>query len=129
MDKNQEKNYLGVDWGEKRIGLSLADGETKIAVPFKTVSNIRELLEAIEAELITDLVIGSPGKMSGVKISNRDYLSFVSKLKERSLVNIINYDERLSSKAADVLGYGQKDRASRDEGAATIILQSYLDSL
>jgi RNase H-fold protein (predicted Holliday junction resolvase) len=44
-------------------------------------------------------------------------------------LEIIEADERLSSKAADVLGFGAKDMASRDEGAATIILQSYLDSL
>lgn len=128
-DNDSEINYLGADWGEKRIGLALADSETKIALPFQTVKNIKELLEIVESENITCLVLGSPAMLSGIKATNPNYLSFLSKLKEQLKIDLINIDERMTSKGADVLGYGQKNRASRDEGAATLILQTYLDSI
>jgi RNase H-fold protein (predicted Holliday junction resolvase) len=32
--------YLGVDWGTDRIGLAMADSETNLAIPYKTVKNI-----------------------------------------------------------------------------------------
>lgn len=129
MNQEISKTYLGIDWGEKRIGLALADGETMIAMPFKTVENIQELLEIIKAEEISCLVIGSPLTMRDAKLGNTTYASFLAKLKAQTVVPVIAIDERLSSKAADVLGFGQKDRASRDEGAATLILQNYLDSI
>lgn len=64
------KRYLGVDWGEKRIGLALAEEETSLALPFKTAANLQELLTIINSEEITDIVIGSPRKMSGESASN-----------------------------------------------------------
>jgi len=125
MDK---KKYLGIDWGEKRIGLSLADEETYLALPFKTVPNLEELLAVIKEEGITNIVIGSPKKMSGQVANNPLWLNFVAQLKDRSTVPVNFLDERLSSLAADALSGGKKDKAERDEIAATIILQDYLDS-
>jgi len=122
------KKYLGIDWGEKRIGLALADEETSLALPFKTVSNLGELLRVIKEEGITDIIIGSPKKMSGQAADNQLWLDFVDKLKEKSVVPVNFLDERLSSLAADALSGAKKDKAERDEIAATIILQDYLDS-
>lgn len=124
-----QKNYLGLDWGEKRIGLALADGEIKIAMPFLTVSSLKEIIEIIATEKINCLIIGNPQKMNGDKANNPNYLNFLKNLKNQINIEIVEVDERLSSKSADVLGFGNKDMASRDEGAATIILQSYLDAL
>ncbi|MCX6798380.1 MAG: Holliday junction resolvase RuvX [Candidatus Falkowbacteria bacterium] len=39
---NDAKKYLGIDWGTKRIGLALADEETSLALPYKTVANLNE---------------------------------------------------------------------------------------
>lgn len=124
-----QKKYLGLDWGEKRIGLSLADDELKIAMPFLTVSSLKEIIKIIATEKINCLVIGSPKKMNGNEADNPIYLNFLKNLKNQVNIEIVEVDERLSSKSADVLGFGNKDMASRDEGAATIILQSYLDRL
>lgn len=121
------KKYLGIDWGEKRIGLALADEETRLALPFKTVATLEELLQVIEAEEITDIVLGSPRKMSGEAANNALWLNFVERLKEKSSVRLYLLDERLSSLAADALGGAKKEKAERDEIAATIILQDYLD--
>lgn len=123
-----EKKYLGIDWGEKRIGLATADEETCLALPLKTVSNLTELLAVIAEEEIDIIVIGSPKKMSGEAANNPAWLSFVEQLKARSGKPVNFLDERLSSLAADALGGEKKEIAERDEIAATIILQDYLDS-
>ncbi|MFA5131285.1 MAG: Holliday junction resolvase RuvX [Patescibacteria group bacterium] len=124
----ESKKYIGVDWGEKRIGLALADEETSLALPFKTVASLNELLAVIEEEEIDVVVIGSPKKMSGAAANNPAWLDFVEKLREKSGKTVELLDERLSSLAADALSGEKKDKAERDEIAATIILQDYLDS-
>ena len=119
--------YLGVDWGEKRIGLALADGEINLAMPFKTVSNLKELIEVIEEEGADIIILGRPIKMRGEGDGlNPDFSSFAEELKNKTVAEIIMIDERLSSQAADSLPGGNL-KASRDEVAAMIILQNYLD--
>lgn len=123
-----DKKYLGIDWGEKRIGLAIADEETCLALPLKTVSNLRELLAVISEEEIDEIVIGSPKKMSGEEANNPQWLNFVAELKSKCSKQINFLDERLSSLAADALSGEANEKAQRDEIAATIILQDYLDS-
>lgn len=126
---NNRKIFLGVDWGEARIGLALGDNETKLASPFKTVSELKEVLAVIKEEEIDEVVIGRPFKMlnSKFQISNQ-YQNFFQKLKQEIKIPVIEIDERLSSKAADRLEGNKKTKAGRDEIAAMIILQQYLDT-
>ncbi len=121
------KIYLGIDWGEKRIGLALADEEIGIASPFKTVSSLAELVKVIEDEEIDVAVIGSPQKMSGAKANNPKWLEFIKQLEKKITCQLVFLDERLSSLAADALVGSKKTKANRDEIAAAIILQGYLD--
>jgi putative Holliday junction resolvase len=121
------KKYLGVDWGEKRIGLALADSETEIALPLATVGTLAEVLRVIEKEGVTDIVVGRPVKMSGAMADNQAWKEFVRLLEERTAQPVVFFDERLSSLAADALNGTDKEKAPRDEVAATIILQDYLD--
>jgi len=122
------KKYLGIDWGEKRIGLATADNETCLALPFKTVNTLAEVLEVIKKEEIDIIVIGNPKKMSGAVANNPAWLSFVEQLKIQTDRPLELLDERLSSLAADALAGANQEKAARDEIAATIILQDYLDS-
>jgi len=122
------KKYLGIDWGEKRIGLATADHETCLALPFKTVNTLAEVLEVIKKEEIDIIVIGNPKKMSGAVANNPAWLSFVEQLKIQTDRPLELLDERLSSLAADALAGANQEKAARDEIAATIILQDYLDS-
>jgi putative Holliday junction resolvase len=122
------KKYLGIDWGEKRIGLATADEETCLALPFKTVTSLEEVLETVKKEEIDVIVIGSPKKMSGAAANNPTWLNFVAQLKSQSGRPVELLDERLSSLAADALAGESQEKAARDEIAATIILQDYLDS-
>jgi len=121
------KKYLGLDWGEKRIGLALADSETEIALPLATVATLAEVLAIIEKEGVTNIVVGRPQKMSGAAADNQAWKEFVRLLEERAGRPVVFFDERLSSLAADALSGTDKEKAPRDEVAATIILQDYLD--
>lgn len=123
----KSKIYLGIDWGEKRIGLAIAEEETSLALPLRTVATLTELLQVIKDEGITNLVLGSPKKMSGEQANNPAWLNFIDQLVVRSGINVNLLDERLSSLAADALSGQKKDKAGRDEIAATLILQDYLD--
>jgi len=120
-------NFLGIDWGEKRIGIATGDSETCLALPYKTVSSLTELKKIIEEEKTDIIVLGSPIKMSGAEANNPAWLQFLDKLKKETDCLIEVFDERLSSKAADALIGGKNDKAGRDEIAASIILQNYLE--
>jgi putative Holliday junction resolvase len=120
--------YLGVDWGEKRIGLAMADSETKMAIPYETVSDIQQLKGIIDAEEIEKIIIGKPLKFKGEEDKlNKNFLIFLKKLQEIKNIEVILVDERLSSKGADALMGTKKNKAGRDEIAARLILQVYLD--
>lgn len=122
-------NYLGVDWGEKRIGLALADSENKIATPFKTIKNISELVKIILEEDINSVVIGLPKKMSTGIIENSNFSKFIKILRTRLVdknISLEFMDERLSSVQADTLKV-KEFKYERDSISAMIILQSYLD--
>lgn len=124
----QIKKYLGLDWGEARIGLAMGDSESRMAVPLETVFTFEEAFQIIKEEEIDELVIGQPVKMSGDKINlNKEYISFIEGVKNKINIPIHFVDERLTSKAADSLVGGKKTKASRDAIAAMLILQSYLD--
>ena len=123
-----EKKYLGIDWGEKRIGLALGDRETKVATPHKTVSSVDEVIKIVKEEKIDIVVVGKPLKMSDVRCRMSDeFLDFLDLLKKKLDIPVETVDERLSSKAADALPGNKKEKAGRDEVAAMLILQNYLD--
>lgn len=122
--------YLGIDWGEARIGLALGDSEIKIATPLTTVSSLLDVLNVINEEKIDTAVLGIPFQTanSGFPLSIQ-FNNFFDELKSKIKVPIETIDERLSSKAADALEGNKKTKAGRDEIAAMLILQNYLDRL
>ena len=125
------KKYLGVDYGTVRIGLAIADAESKTAVVYGTVDSVAAVADVVKKEDISAVVVGEP-----FSVSDRDhelpddFLRFKQHLKTTLTdVELIFEDERLSSKYADSLIGGKKTKAGRDEIAAIAILQGYLDSL
>lgn len=122
--------FLGIDWGEKRIGLALGDSETKIATPFKVVANMEDVLQVVKEEEIDEIVIGEPLKMRNARIEmSKDFLNFLTELEMAVKFPINKIDERLSSKAADSLAGDKAAKAPRDAVAAMLILQTYLDRI
>lgn len=120
--------YLGIDWGEKRIGLALGDDEIKIASPFKVAGKLDEIIKIIKDEEIEAVIIGKPKPITAVKYKmSKEYGFFLNELREKAGVQIYIIDERLTSKAADALVGDKKTKAPRDAVAAMIILQSWFD--
>jgi putative Holliday junction resolvase len=127
---------LGIDFGEKRIGLSIADDKTKIAFPFKTIyhKNNKQTLEEIKLILdnegITDIVIGIPLSFSFQETQeSKKIQEFISKLKEKfQNRNIHEENELLTSKEAEnLLGIKKNKQGLIDAVAAALILQTFLD--
>ena len=121
--------FLGVDWGEKKIGLALGDSETRMAVPFKVVNNLEEVLAEVAEEEIDKIIIGQPLKLSGERGLPAAFKNFTASVQKRAGVEVELIDERLTSKAADALAGSKKTKAPRDAIAAMLILQSYLDKI
>ena len=122
----EDIKYLGVDWGQAKIGLALGQASTKMATPFKVVSTLAEVLQVIRDEEIDVVVLGQPLSLAGQadKISP-DFLAFQQTLQTQAPVELI--DERLTSHLADNLIKGQKNTAQQDAIAAMLILQTYLN--
>lgn len=124
------EKYLGIDWGEKRIGLATADEEINLALPFGTAADLAAVLKVISDEEITKIIIGRPYQMASLEHDiNPNFLKFIDLLSAQISVPLIQIDERLSSLAADAMGGPKKMRAGRDEIAAALILQNYLDQI
>ena len=131
---------LGVDYGERRIGLALSDPLGIIAKPLKvidrkkTIDYLSEILETANAEDVKRIVVGVPFTLKGEHSKQTEIVkNFIEELFTLGKIQIISIDERLSSVAAErslqlqgVKTGHEKDRV--DETAAAIILQEYLDS-
>jgi putative Holliday junction resolvase len=132
-------NFLGIDYGRKRIGLSFADGELGVAVPLNPLLNLQgpDLFQAIGEVLqerrVGELVIGYPLHMDGREGQRTQEVDeFVNALRNRFGLPIHKVDERLSTARveADFREFGKKPARKSgevDSGAATLILQDYLE--
>jgi len=93
-------NLLGLDWGQKKIGLALADSETKIACPILTLSFnkpsevVDKLREIVEKEKIDVIVIGEPISLSGGRSLTKEFRAFAAQIEELG-VELKFEDERL----------------------------------
>lgn len=118
-------NYLGIDYGQAKIGLAKAASEVPIAIPFSVLKNKATFLEDLEnivaVEDINQIIVGYPLSLAGeVGKQAKEIDSFIEKLRFLS-IPIAKQDERFSSKSAVAKG-------DDDASAATLILQTYLDS-
>ncbi|HAG10694.1 MAG TPA: Holliday junction resolvase RuvX [Desulfotomaculum sp.] len=132
---------MGLDVGEKTIGVAVSDPLGCIAQGIKTVirvgselediKNIKELTRQYDIELI---VVGLPRNMNGaLGEQGNKIIKFVEKLRNSLNIHIETWDERLTTVAAEkMLLSANVSRAKRkkviDKLAAVIILQNYLDS-
>ncbi len=126
---------LGIDYGEKNIGLATGESETRISLaraPLKRQSDeqlVAELQRVVRDEEITNLVVGWPRSLRGTDESAaRRVRAFSDKLAVATRLPVYFMDERLSTQAAQRLKKNNS-RASIDSLSAQIILQTYLDSL
>jgi putative Holliday junction resolvase len=130
---------MGLDIGDKRIGVALSDTLQILASPFKTITRnddgsvLIEIAALARQYDIGRLVVGLPYLADGsVGEQARKVLDFAEKIKAQAGVEIVMLDERYTSVAAgQMLREAGKKRSSLkkqiDAAAATVILQAYLD--
>ena len=130
--------YLGVDFGLKRIGLSITDQEKIFAFPLKTIENnnaFNFFKDFFLKEEISKVIIGYPKRLSGIDSEIESSIKiFITKFKKQfPEIEIERFDERFTSKLATKAiissGLGKKKRSDKsliDKVSAAIILQDYL---
>lgn len=131
---------LGVDYGERRVGLAVSDPLGITAQPggVVTVSSPRGAIHALDDAVAkheaVHVVIGLPKSMSGtIGPKARETIRFVAAFQRTSSVAVSLWDERLTSAAAgrvfDEAGVDSRRRRGKvDAMAAQLILQGYLDA-
>jgi putative Holliday junction resolvase len=121
--------FLGIDWGQRKIGLALGDSETKMALPYGVVKNWPAIEAVIKKEGVSQIVIGVPHHLSGKGGDyNEGWQALVEQAK-RSGYPLYLVDERLSSQEANqLINYQPKVAAPEDAIAAMLILQTFLDN-
>lgn len=135
---------IGIDLGERRIGLAISDSSATLARPLRTLERGRsdrlavEALRTAIAELNAEdevgcLVVGLPAHLDGSPSDQTSRVRrMVSLLSDQVAIPVVMQDERLSSHEADErLAIQEKDwrkrKARLDAAAAAVILQDYLD--
>lgn len=93
-----EKNYLGIDYGEKRIGLALAGEKSRVAKAFKTIHQLKELDDIVPAKNVMAFVIGLPLQPDGTEGASVAHARlFAARLQEKYNLPVYWQDERKTS--------------------------------
>lgn len=133
--------YLGLDLGSRTCGVAISDISGFLARTYTTIrfkdddydSCLTEILAICTKERVKDIVLGYPKHMNGdVGIRGQISEDFKAKLEAQGDIKVYLWDERLSTVAADrVMLQANMRREYRkehkDELAAVVILQNYLD--
>jgi putative Holliday junction resolvase len=130
-NSTKTKYYLGVDYGESKIGLAIADSETRIAFAYGVVKNDKnfseKILEIIKKEKIGAVIIGVPKRTGDKKVVYAGEKLGENLRKEK--VNVFFQDEMYSTKIAreNLKEKGLRDINRFDDAeSARIILDSFL---
>ncbi len=138
------KRIMGLDYGDKTVGVAISDEMQLTAQPVETIvrerinkmrrtfARIEDLIEEYDVETI---VIGLPKKLNNEE-GERCKLTreFGSRMEQRTGLTVVYQDERLTTVSADAVlqeGGIRKDRRKQylDKMAASILLQTYLDGM
>lgn len=123
--------YLGIDYGDKRVGIAVSDSGAKIAFPKRVLFNrpnlMNQLKSLIEEEEISKIVVGLPTAAGGRETQQTEKVKkFVEALKKITPLSVEFENELLTTHLVEKVGIKKEHT---DESAAALILQSYLDKL
>jgi putative Holliday junction resolvase len=130
---------LGVDVGERRIGLAVSDPSGTTAHPHSVLERTKEerdvaaILAIAREQEVTEAVVGLPLRLDGSRGPAAEAAGRFAGLLERAGLAVRLWDERLTTVAAErsLAAAGVRGRARRrvvDKVAAALILQNHLDS-
>lgn len=132
---------LGLDYGRKRIGISISDPLQITAQPLYALEGLKEaekierILKLVEQYDIKRIVVGYPLTLKGNKSQTTNIVSeFVEKLKDRVRIKVVLWDERLTSVQAHRIMHDMNLKPSRNRSkvdviASVLILTNYLNHL
>lgn len=128
---------LGIDYGEKRIGLAIAHGIARLPRPLRTLETTESVIEQIgdiiEQEQIGLVVIGLPRSMDGgMHVQAARVEEFTAQLAAAVSIPVKQVDETLTSvQAEEILASGGKrvvtEKGQIDAMAAALILERYFE--
>ena len=133
-----EQRIMGIDFGEKRIGLALSDPLLTFAYAYKTVINDKNLWKNISGIIkemsVSRVILGVPGNEKNRDLINKITV-FKKELEKRFNLEVITWNEDYTSVIAQdrilesvVSKKKRKDKSLIDRNSAAIVLQEYLDS-
>lgn len=122
------EKFLGIDYGEIRIGLAISDESRTFARELAILSP-KEFWQSLNSLILNNsislIVLGWPINMAGEETQKTaEVRVFKEKLEKETGIEVEIMDERLSSQMAEHLPGGKKNV---DSLAAQILLQNYLD--
>ncbi len=131
---------LGIDIGEKRIGVAVSDASGRVATPLTVLDGPRAFANGDDLSAIVDeygierIVIGMPYSLDGTEGPQaRRTRTLAARLTVGVTLPVTFFDERLTSAEASVrmreAGCSEREqRGSKDMVAAAILLQAFLDA-
>ena len=122
---------MGIDWGEKRIGIALSDPLHIFAQPFSILyfksekELLKKLKDIIQEKEVGKIVVGLPKRTDGKEgWAEKQVEKFVAWLKKSLPLEVVTWDERYTSMLARQI---TRDKKKIDALSAQIMLQSYLE--
>lgn len=133
--------YLGIDYGSKRVGLSLSDDEGQMAFPYKIIKNDLELVDSIHnicgVEEISAIVLGESNDLSGKPNKIMGSIEEFKRNLEGELDLPIYFEKEFMTtifargndgkKVNDARKVKKEKEIKKDDSASALILQRYLD--
>ncbi len=132
--------YLGLDVGDRRVGVACGDSQVRIATPLEVIAraaieqDARALAKIVRDYDAEQLIVGLPRNMDGTQGAQADaVIAYAEKIAHALNLPLTLWDERLSTVEAtkrthETGARGKKSRRGLDAIAAAVILQDYLDS-
>ena len=139
ISDSKQTRLMGLDIGDRRIGVALSDSLRIMAGALTVVERVtddaalKQIIDLARENEAERIVVGMPRSLDGSLGKQAQAVqSFVDLLKRRTDIPVVTWDERLSTVAAErtMLEVGMKRdkrKKRRDSLAAAIILQGYLD--
>ena len=137
------RRVLGIDYGQRRIGLAISDATRTLARPLTTLTVARgDAVARVVGEVerlsreedgIESIVVGLPTTLDGAPTDHTArVIAFIEALAARTSLPIARGDDRLTSREAESrLALRERDWKRRkqrlDAAAAAVMLQDYLD--
>lgn len=127
------KYFLGLDWGKAKVGVALADDETRMAFAHSIIKNDSQFFDAlikiVRENDVEMVVVGVPSNYTHSTQVGDDARVFGEKVAKECDVKVEFFQEMFTTKMAqsNLLESG-KTRNLDDQEAARLILQEWLDS-